>query len=186
MTKTILLVDDDPYFLQTLFRTLKRERYELFKASDVQMALRILESYRIDLVISDYNMPGVKGVDFLRSIKESHPHIIRIMITGEGDTDVAIRAISDGELFQYLTKPLRPKELISTVRDAFRSSAENPSEGAEVESRAMESGKVGELEKIYPGISQIRRAEDGSIDLCEDEESDAEQAGEEAAISEIP
>ena len=118
--KAILLLDDDPVFLRLLEKTVMRGGYTVHKANDAQKALTILCEVHIDCVISDYNMPGIDGADFFKSVKTKYPHIVRILITGEADTERASRATSEGAVFRCLTKPFKPLMLLSVLGEAFQ------------------------------------------------------------------
>ncbi len=65
----------------------------------------------IDVVISDHLMPGMTGLEFLSLVRDRYPHAIRIMLTGHADTSTALKAINEGEIYRFLTKPCDPIEL---------------------------------------------------------------------------
>ena len=167
--RSILLVDDDPYFLRTLERTLKRERYEIFTASNAKKASKVLHDNPIDCIISDYRMPGISGVDFLKWARKNYPHVIRIIITGQADTQSAIRAINEGEVFRYLTKPFKPEMLLDTLREAFKAADQKMETIHEIEARGDQRGNFRKLEKMYPGITRVCRSQDGAIILSHED-----------------
>ena len=173
--RKILLLDDDPVFLRIVERTVQSAGYETFKANQAQIASKILSENPIDCIISDYNMPGVTGVDFLKWIKKDYPHVIRIMLTGESDLEVAMRAINEGEVFRFLSKPFKPKMLITMIQEAFEMAEQQAAPPPEVDEAPFEEpqtvGKINELEEYFPGISQVSRSEDGAIIISEEEET---------------
>ena len=159
----LLLVDDSPNILKALVRTLKPEGYLIFKAESAQKALEILEIEKVDLIITDENMPGLTGTELLRVIRERYPDIIKIMITGANDIEVAKDAINQGEIYRFFTKPWDDFELIVSVRYALQHKI------TERENKQLKSIIKGqeellyELEEEHPGITERRLAQDGSI-----------------------
>jgi len=105
MKHTVLLVDDDVNVLHGLARTLRHQPYDLFTARSGEEAVDILKRSPVDLVVTDERMPGMSGGDLLAWITKHAPDIMRIVLTGHATTETAIRAINEGEVFQYFTKP---------------------------------------------------------------------------------
>jgi len=103
---SILIVDDDENIRDALRRELETWDYELHFAESSNAAFSILANKRIDIVISDNVMPGgMVGVQFLRVVRHLHPHVIRIMLTGQGSLQTTMDAINKGEVFRFLEKP---------------------------------------------------------------------------------
>jgi len=71
-------------------------------------------------VVSDYNMPGMNGVDMLRVIRHGSPDTVRVLLTGHADLEIAIQAVNEGNIFRLLTKPCPPETLEKVLDDAFR------------------------------------------------------------------
>lgn len=115
----ILLVDDEPRVLQALRRTLQSAGYEVATAASAVAAVEQLSARPIDLVISDYLMPDVNGIALFGQLRELWPDVTRVMLTGIGDTEVALRAIEEGAIFRYLAKPWPDDLLLKTVREAL-------------------------------------------------------------------
>jgi len=116
----ILIIDDEEFVRKALIRALRDEPYEVIEAEDARTALQILREKDIDIVISDLKMPGLNGLSLLKIVKDHYPDIIRIMLTGFGDMDTAIRATNEAEVFRFFTKPWNRKELISGLEQAMR------------------------------------------------------------------
>ncbi len=126
--ESILVVDDAPETLEVLRRNLESEGYRVFTASGVGEALAVLETAPIDLVITDYKMPKVSGLDLVRHIRENLQGTEVVMITGYASIQGAVEAIKNGAE-EYLPKPFTEEELFGAVRRALekrarRSSAE--------------------------------------------------------------
>ncbi|MCQ8182458.1 SpoIIE family protein phosphatase [Methylomonas sp. SURF-1] len=115
----ILCVDDEPNVLDTFKRTLGRQ-FALFTASSAADALRILEQERdIAVIVSDYSMPGTDGLAFLKRAGEISPDSVQIVLTGNIELDIAIRAINEAHIFRYLPKPCPLEVTKKIIADAL-------------------------------------------------------------------
>lgn len=119
MSNVILLVDDDPNLLSSLSRALRREPYEIYTARTADESVDILKSHTVSLVISDEQMPGMRGTEFLAWVAEAFPEMPRIMLTGSSDESVKQRAFEDGEVYRFFTKPCDIDELAGAIRQAL-------------------------------------------------------------------
>ncbi|HTA91419.1 MAG TPA: response regulator [Polyangiaceae bacterium] len=115
----VLFVDDEPAILEGFRDGFRREAYEVVTASSASSALQILAAREVDVVVSDECMPRVSGSEFLARVREQHPAVVRIMLTGEASLSAATRAINDG-LYRFLSKPVEQEELRRVVRDALK------------------------------------------------------------------
>jgi CheY-like chemotaxis protein len=114
----ILIVDDEEAILETMTFTFEDD-YEVLTAGDAESALELLEKNApVAVVISDQRMPGITGVEFLSRVFERWPATTRIILTGFTDMDATIRAINDGHVYAYVTKPWEPADLKQVVRRA--------------------------------------------------------------------
>jgi DNA-binding NtrC family response regulator len=116
--KSILVVDDAPDTLEMLKRNLMSKSYRVYTAPGVAEAVRILESTRVDLVITDYKMPEISGIDLVRHVRENYKYLGIIMITGYPSIQGAVEAVKTGAE-EYLPKPFTKEELFSVVTKAF-------------------------------------------------------------------
>lgn len=109
--KGILFVDDEPNILSGIKRMLRsmRNDFDFHFAESGRSALELMETQRIDVVVSDMRMPGMDGSDFLNEVKQHFPQAVRIMLTGQADEKSVIRTISI--VHQFLSKPCDPKKL---------------------------------------------------------------------------
>lgn len=163
---SILLIDDERAIRIALRKCLEREGFRVDDCGDPIEGVKMAEKNRYGMVICDYQMPGMVGVDVLRRIKLLCPDTIRIILTAHADMDVAIRAINDGAVFRFLVKPWDNRELVETVRRAFeevRSKEGAPDDAVEEEPRAEET-----LEAEHPGITSVVRDSRGAIVVSED------------------
>ncbi len=118
MSARILLVDDEPNVLSSLRRQL-RSHYEVEIEEDPTKALLALDKKNpFAAVVSDYRMPKMNGVEFLREVRNKSPETTRVMLTGYADLENAINAVNDGHVFRFLTKPCPREVLLENLREA--------------------------------------------------------------------
>lgn len=116
---TILLVDDEPSILTSLYRVFRKEEYEVLISDDPLEALDILKERTVHLIMSDYRMPALDGITFLRSAMKLQPDAIRIVLSGYAESSVIIAAINDGGIYKFITKPWEDDLLRVEVRHAL-------------------------------------------------------------------
>lgn len=115
--KSILIVDDEEPIHRALKRTFRREPYDLLHAFDAAEAWEILQSHpEISAVLSDQYMPGMHGLDLLCEIRKRHPHLATVLLTAQADLDLVIRAINEGRIHRFFTKPWDGEDLRQEVR----------------------------------------------------------------------
>ena len=119
-TDNVLFVDDEPSILSSLQRLLRKQDYQCFFADCADAGLKILESQRIDLVISDMRMPGMDGAQFLAQVKERWPQSVRMLLTGHSDISATITALNEGGIYRYISKPWDNDQLIEVVQEGLR------------------------------------------------------------------
>ncbi len=117
MSARILVVDDEEIVIRSCLRILEGNGYEIDVAHDGHDALRKVESNTYDVMILDIMMPNLGGMEVLRRVKETHPDIDVIMITGLSQIDTAVQAMKLGA-FDYISKPFEPDELKLVVQRA--------------------------------------------------------------------
>ena len=113
----ILVIDDEVRAVETLARILE-ERFDVHTATGVAEAREILELEWIQVVLCDQRMPDMTGVEFCAEIRERWPEIIRIIISGYTDSEDLINAINEGGIYQFITKPWHPDEVIVKLNNA--------------------------------------------------------------------
>lgn len=108
--RSILYLDDEIVLLD-IFREMFSNIYEVFTASTVQEAHRILSTHGADIVISDQSMPGITGTEFLCEVAQQYPQSFRIMLTGKMLIGEAIPELSSGVVHLFITKPWQEVEM---------------------------------------------------------------------------
>jgi len=114
----ILIVDDEEVLRDVLETVLRREGFDVVLASSGEEALNMLDGEEVDLVILDIMLPGISGIDTLRSIRVSTPSLPVIIITAYSSIDGAIEAMKHGA-FHYIPKPFKNEEVVLTVNKAL-------------------------------------------------------------------
>ncbi len=119
MTSKVLFVDDEPKVTRAMKNTLRKEKYEILSAESAQEALGILERQAVDIVVTDEQMPGMSGTDFLVLIKNKYPNTFRILLTGQAGPEAALKAINEANVYRFLLKPCNGLDLLITIRRAL-------------------------------------------------------------------
>jgi CheY-like chemotaxis protein len=122
----VLVVDDDEVIRTGLERLLSRQGYAISTATTAEEGLAQLEQQHYDLVLTDFQMPGMDGLELLGRIKQASPDTPVIMITGHAETDTVIQALRRG-VSDFVTKPYEPPELLNIVkREVAKAIARRP------------------------------------------------------------
>jgi diguanylate cyclase (GGDEF)-like protein len=123
MAIKILVVDDDPDIRDVLRLTLEGENYEVTEASDGKEALKAIASKSPDLVLVDYQMPVMNGLEVCHTVKKDIllRHLPVIMVTGKGEVNDKVDGLDAGA-DDYVVKPFEPKELLARIRMVLRRS----------------------------------------------------------------
>jgi two-component system, NtrC family, sensor kinase len=115
----LLLVDDEENILRSIQRLLRRGAWEIETARDGVKGIELLTRFRPQVVISDFRMPEMNGVEFLSRVKQISPRTQRIMMTGHADQHAVEAAINRSEIFRFVSKPWNDAQLLVTVESAF-------------------------------------------------------------------
>lgn len=117
----VLIVDDEESILNALKRSLGKIGVEIVTASTAADALYILENTDVNLIISDMRMPDMDGAELLSLVAKDSPDTIRFLLSGHSDMESTIRAINEGHIHQYLTKPWDDVELRALIETTLHS-----------------------------------------------------------------
>ncbi|MBW2703675.1 MAG: response regulator [Deltaproteobacteria bacterium] len=166
---SILFVDDDPNILKALQRTMHKEPYDCYFAEGPKEALDVLHREDISLLVSDHYMPDMDGLTFLKKIRDSDPQVVRVLMTGAPELDLAIKAINEGEVYRFLTKPWNDVDLRITIRqlmDFIDLRRENQSL---MDTVRRQRDFIDNLSKDHPDIFDVKRDASGAIVIDLDE-----------------
>lgn len=115
----ILIVDDEQDVLNSLGRVFRNPKYKVYAFDDATSALSALPEIKPDLIVSDMRMPKMDGAEFLCHAKDLRPMTPRILLTGHADKDDTVRAINDGEIFAYVSKPWNNEQFLNLADEAI-------------------------------------------------------------------
>lgn len=120
MSNKILCVDDDANILTGITRNL-RKQFEIDTAVGALAALKMLEKdspYAV--IVSDMQMPGMNGIEFLNIARQKCPDTVRVMLTGNADQKTATEAVNRGQIFQFLNKPCPPEKMAEVLTSGIK------------------------------------------------------------------
>ena len=158
----ILAIDDDPDVLFALSRCLVHAGYRVATTEDAEEAFAIMAREPVRVLISDIDMPAMNGLEVVRRARKLHPGIARVLLTGFGTFDAAQRAINEGEVHRFLTKPFDPAELSAVIAEA----AARADRQTRVEALSIRDERrqhlLASLESEHPQITQLPRDAQGA------------------------
>ena len=117
----ILVIDDEANLRATLSMILRRGGYSVSLAENARSAREMLKVHTFNLVLLDLSLPDMNGIDLLKQIRESHPDLPVLMLTGNASLDTAIQAIRQGAR-DYMTKPIEPDYILVRVKEILQES----------------------------------------------------------------
>jgi DNA-binding NtrC family response regulator len=172
----IMIVDDEPNILKTLNRVLRKNKeWDVETYENVDHALRRAQTMTFDLVISDYKMPRMDGVEFLNEVKRLQPEAMRVILSGFTELQLLLDAINEAEIFRYICKPWDDHDLLMTINQALahrKILVENRLLADQVRQQQQELDKrKSALERLsdqHPALVEVDWADDGSI-IVEDD-----------------
>lgn len=113
----VLAVDDESDVIDTIKGLLRRE-FRVLGTTRASEGLQLLDLYDVHVVLADQRMPEMTGVDFLTEVQRRRPNAVRILCTAYADISSVIRAVNEGHIYRYLTKPWDPQEFVAVMRQA--------------------------------------------------------------------
>ncbi|CRM81361.1 response regulator [Pseudomonas sp. FH4] len=116
---TVLLVDDEESILNSLRRLLRGQPYEVLLAASAAQALEIMATQPVDLIMSDARMPVMDGATLLAETHRLYPATSRILLTGYADLTMIIKAINEGQIHRYISKPWNDEEMLLVLRQSL-------------------------------------------------------------------
>ena len=123
-TQTVMVVDDEEMVAHALRTFLELETsYRVMAFTSPKEALRCFEAERVDVVVADFMMPDMDGIQLLGQARTVRPHSTRILLTGYADIENAIRAINEAGLYYYLQKPWDNEHLKLVIRNGVERSS---------------------------------------------------------------
>jgi response regulator RpfG family c-di-GMP phosphodiesterase len=187
MTYKILIVDDEPANLRLMERLFRRD-YQVITALSGKEALELLKQHDIALIISDQRMPGMTGIEFLKSAAELRCQTVRIIITGYTDVNALVEAINSGVVYKYVTKPWLNEDLQQSVKRGI----ENYENGKRMHNLALTNERLSNQLKnaretfVQMIINALNARDDDALPLARRASSYAKEIGSHLARLVIP
>jgi response regulator RpfG family c-di-GMP phosphodiesterase len=167
--RTLLLVDDEPNILSALKRLMRRANYKILTAASGREGLELLAKNDIDVIVSDQRMPGLTGVEFLRTVKNLYPDTVRIVLSGFTELQSVTDAVNEGAIYKFLTKPWDDTQLREHIEEAFHHKEmadENRRLNLEVRSANQELAKANrQLEEVLKQKQRRIKRDEVTIDI---------------------
>jgi len=176
----IMLIDDEPNVLTALQRVLRQHTPAPGRTCTVEAftsplrAIAAAQERTVDVVVCDYKMPELDGVETLRRIRETQPQAGRIMLSGSRDFETVLDAINVAHVGRIVVKPWDDVELVAAIRDAVetrRLQVENAELADQLRVQrgllTQQDAELRRIETMWPGITRIEWAEDGTICISE-------------------
>lgn len=163
----VLLVDDEPQLTEGLRLTLRQEPFRILTANSAQDALAVLGRETVDVIISDEMMPGMGGTELLALARRRSPNTLRMLLTGQTSLAMLVRAVNEGKICHFFSKPCAAPAIAQVVRQALRL--------RDLEQKRATVGETSQrqllrrLELDNPGITEVRRDASGAILMNEDD-----------------
>ncbi len=115
----VLIVDDEVSVLSSLERSLRKESYQILSAQSGASALELLQENKVAVILSDVNMPGMDGIEFLSRAAEFSPDSVKMILSGYADIELVMDSINRGHVWRYLTKPWQPEDVKVAINNAI-------------------------------------------------------------------
>ena len=158
----ILIVDDEPLIRESLYEILRIEGYHVQMAPGAKEALRFIKEGAFNIVVTDFKLPEMSGMELLEIIKKDHPGLEVIMITGYGSIETAVEAMKKGA-YDYVTKPINDSEIKIIIRkivEKIKIVEENASLRKTLAKERRDSfsgmiGSSGKMQSVYRIIDSV-------------------------------
>lgn len=158
--KLVVIADDDTDIVGALGRIVRSLGHKTLIAHDGLEALALLRETRVDLLLSDIDMPRMDGVALAATVRAEQLAPVRILLTGNARLDTAIEAINTGEIHRYIQKPWKHQELVAILEEAFaRIDDLRRMDAASLAAQRL-AAACAALEAEYPGITKREHGED--------------------------
>ena len=121
----VVIIDDEIQVLNAVKRLLRKLPYDFEFYSEPEIALEKIISTGADVVVVDYRMPGMDGLEFLAKLNEAKVECIKIVMSGEADIHIVAKAINENGIYKFINKPWDPKELIDAIYESVDQNQRN-------------------------------------------------------------
>lgn len=121
----VVIIDDEIKVLNAVKRLLRKLPYDFSYYSEPEIALEKIISNGADVVVVDYRMPGMDGLELLKKISEAKVECIKIVMSGEADIHIIAKAINESGIYKFINKPWDPKELVDAIYESVDQNQRN-------------------------------------------------------------
>ena len=157
-----MIVDDEVSILRSLERLLRKEQYSIITFDSPVKALEYVKKNPVSVVISDQRMPDMEGVTLLKNIRDVSPDTIRILLTGYADMEAVIRAINEGQVYRFISKPWNDEELKIVIRHALENLDLILDNKILLKMVKNQKDIISEIEAKFPDIATLPKIKDGA------------------------
>jgi len=162
-TITVLFVDDEPAVLSMVRRLLRDLPFDILTADDAVEALTLLRRRRVDVLVSDIEMPGMSGLELVRVARREFPGTLRMLMTGAATLDRVLDAINEGEVHRFFTKPFDGELFSRTLWTLVERIEKLRQEGEQETRRARREELYRWVDSRFPGTLDVQRGESGEV-----------------------
>jgi DNA-binding NtrC family response regulator len=149
--------------LRSIVRVLSRTPLEVLTAVGADAALGVLAEQRVDVIVSDIDMPGTNGLELLRRVRSERPEVLRMMLTGAATVERALDAINGGEVVRFFTKPFDVDLFRASMEALIERIDRSRREHADATVRARRAELQRWLDRRYPGLLDLEKNADGDL-----------------------
>jgi DNA-binding NtrC family response regulator len=158
----VAVVDDDQQVLTAMRRALRSLPVDVRLFPDAHTALAALATQRVAVLVSDFNMPGMTGVELVAEVLRRSPATVRVLMTGRHALDAAVDGVNRGEIFRFVEKPFVVADLRIMMTEAVARHHELVAAAAHRDHSTRRELAHRVLEAEHPGIHAVHRDRDGS------------------------
>lgn len=167
----ILIVDDEGNILSALKRLLRSEPYNIITTQEPKEAKALMSETPTSLIISDQRMPEVTGIELLTEVKKLYPDTMRILLSGYADFDIAIKAINEGGVFRFISKPWSDEDLKIAIKQALEHYDLLMDNKTLLKMVEKQRGILEEIKVKYPDALELPQIKDGAYVIESPQES---------------
>ena len=150
---SVLFVDDEPMLLRSIAHLLEQAPLEVLTAASGADALRIFEERPVDVLVADFDMPRMSGLELLAIVRQQYPSVLRMALTGNATLERAMTAINEGEVLRLFSKPFDGETFRQTLGAFAERIARQRREGAEATRQARRRKLLEWAEAQVPGLT---------------------------------
>jgi DNA-binding NtrC family response regulator len=158
----VVCVDDDADVARCVARSLRKEALRPLSTTEPEEALEWILDNEVAVLVSDFEMPSMNGVELAARVKKLRPSTVRILLTGHVTAETAMSGINEGGVFRFLPKPFDSRSFVAVVRDGIAHHRELAAVATEREQVQRRAQALSQLEQRYPTLTSPARAGDGA------------------------